>query len=626
MPTPVPITAKHGIIRNKNPYERPSGSFYQLTNARLVEGRDKVEQTPYFYSGTSWSAGSYYNGGTVTESSDTPASLLLNINSIVYSFSRETARVNGTQVQVIRQTTTPALTNINTHCLVVVNSATGLALTLGSTLDIVIDGATTFKWRKNAGAYTTVVPITTTGVSIDGGNATVYFLIATGFSVNDTWSWTRTDRLEESGANMTRLYDWSYALSTVAGSQRIYFTDTSGRVMMYTQTGGCVVSVGYRPVYGTHVAIYYEHLFVGTYTTGQAGSGSLGITTNIVGNSDVTDLDNFWSTDVNEADTKLLTPATIVNNSQDANGVCGMSVINGILFVYTSTRIWNTGYNGLPVPFSFQEYRKVAIQPIFARPISTPKGDYIVTRRGLEIFDGTDLQLVSSALLDYELVTNGHLIWGSYDATRNEVYMFNNRGESSPGGEAGARGFWIYQERISEWYYRVADFSNNNNLVRAMMVANDVVRLSHPLSILYEDQGGSQNTLVKEYNSGASFQLPTLESNDMVFNDISRVVDMEGQYFDAFYVAPAGTAYGTIGITLEFDNRTYPGSATTYPAARKGTWTTASTDGSLSVHCAGRLWRFRVKPTVSAGKATFGFEFNSLVMQMTGLPNPDITR
>lgn len=619
-----------GISRDFSPYESPQGSFSRLVNARLVPGKGRIEQTPNFYISASFPAGTYYNSGTVTETGF-PFSLNLNFfthgTTQVLQFTKEVGRVGNAQRKVFRQTAyptnPPSATSLNGGCYLEVITASTLGITLGNTLDVVIDSATTFKWRVNGGAYTTGVPITTTGVSISSNSAILYFLTATGFTVNDTWSWTRTDRLSEGTAGIDYIYDWSYCID----GNKVFFIDNSGRVMLYSSDLDGIVTVGYRPIYGTHLAIYYKHLFV--FGTDQSTNTSTdpinshGTTRQSnIANSDLNDYNAFFSTDTNEADFFNLSSNTVPDNNLSNSGFFGCSVINGILSGYTCNRIWSTNYNGLPTPFSFQEYRVISLNTNFIRPIQTPNGDYFIGTGGIFLFDGNTVSLISSDVIEVitRSVSFNNIVWGFYFVERREVYFLC----ASESNDSGTSGFWVYQETTQSWYFRACSFTS---LPRSVAIIGGNIVTSIPLSIVTEDTSGAQSAALKDFNSGASFQLPLIETSDLVFNNISQVVDLEGTYLDVFYTSPSGGAYGTTGVTLECSTRVYDQTTPTYPGGSQiGTWTTSSTDGTLSLHCSGRLWRFRIRPTVTSGKAAFGFEFNTLVLMVTGASEDDIIR
>lgn len=634
MGTPVTFIPQSGIQRDFSPYENPPGSFQRLTNARLVPGKGRVEQTPYFYASSSWAVGSYYNAGAVTETGF-PLSLTMKLGTSQIQLSREVARIDGVQIKVFKQTAFPTgstATTLQGGCYLQINSASSLAITLGNSLDIVIDGATTFKWRKNGGAFTTVVPITTTGVSIDGGNATVFFLTASGFTVGDTWSWTRTDWLSEATFGGNFVNDWSYALDAA----KLYFVDNAGRVMLLDVTSSTnyyAISVGYRPIYGSHVAIYYKHLFVlGVFASPSTATnpGPSGVRSDNIANSDLNDYNAFFETDTNEADFFSLSTNTLQDNKRDAAGFYGASVINGIFHVYTCNRIWTTSYDGLPTPFSFQEFRKISLSTNFVRPVSTENGDYFMSTHGVVKFDGNYLTPISGDVC--EIIDRSPILtsftWGFYHVERAEVHFFCGN-EST---DAGTAGWYVYQEITNSWYFRAASFSSypcsaavSNGSV--MLQAGSLIVTSIPLTMLTEDAAGSQNTIVKDFDLGASFQLPLIEMSDQTFGSIAQVNDLEDSYLDTFYQVPVGTAYATTGVVIDFSTRNYDKGTVTYPGGTQtATWTTASTDGTLSLRGSGRLWRFRVQPTVSAGKVPYAFEFNTFIAELTGVSETEVTR
>ncbi len=599
------VKPSKGLTRTQNLLWNDLGSFFRLTNARLTYTGGAVEQTPAFSIATSWTAGTYYNGGVVAEAATSVGRLFIYDNATRYVFGL-TARVDGVQKQVLVQSTIPAANTLLTNCLLVVNDYAALGITLGSTIDIEIEaGGATFKWRKNGGGYTTGLACSLTGTSIDGGNATVYFLAATGLNVGDVWSWTRTDFLNTSGG-YGLLYNWPYAIS---GSD-IYFVTNNGRVYVY-QNGG-VRSVGYRPVYGSTLIVYERHLYVGSYSETVAT-----FKTNVVANSDLNNLDNFFPTDVNEADTYTVFPSSYAGNQKSGRGISGLTVRDGILYVYTVTRIYANTYVGLPVVNNYRELFIVggsAATTTFTQPVVSPFGDYFLANNEIVRFSGGTPEVLSTPIR-YISGDAGQIVgilWGAYDAFRQEVYFFID--------SANLYGFLIYQERTGQWYHRAAQFPV---VPRSMANDGSSVGLTAALSTIWDGSDG-QTLAVFDTTNGTAYQIPTIETNDMLPAGLGVVGELGTVILDGYYGTPSEGSYAPTGIQVEVCARTYAGQTVSF-SALVPTWTTAKPDGSMAYRAAARIFRFRIKPTVTATKASYGFIFHGLSCTFH-VPEPEVVR
>lgn len=600
------------MVRNGNVLYNKDGTFNTLINMRPTVGLGKLEQTAPFKSSTTWTAGTVYkNGVGVTEASQ-PSSLALIFGGSEYAFA-ESARVSGTQMQVLRMTAYPAAETIYTGCLLVVNNFSSLGVNAGAALDIVIEaGGATFKWRKNGGAYTTGLACTTSGTSIDGGNATVYFLATSGFNPTDTWTWTRTDLMGEysgfgyQGYQLT--YNWSYTVF----ENKFYFTDFSGRVMVMENNG--VRTAGYRPIYGSHVCIFYNHLYVASYSASVVSTR-----TYVIANSDRDDLENFIQTDTNEADSHTFSAATSQgNDSNSIKGFYGLFVINNRIYGITQSRIWVTDYLGLPLVNSWQELRVVNMAQYFT-PIAVDSGVYYLEKGGVFYFDGINIEYISGAVSDLveRGISPGNLLWGTYDPFRAEVYFYSSANDLS------VSAFFVYQELTESWFARAAGFTASP---RSAYVYGTVLYLTKGLGIMTEDVNGTSSSLETDNNSGG-YYVPTIVTQDIAPNksETRNIVPMSQCYLEAYYGSPNGSIYSTTGITVEVSSRVYGGGSVSYDSSPP-TWTTSSADGQLSLRpVARRIYRFRIKGVPASNKAVFGMQLHALT-PVFDLPADPATR
>lgn len=571
-----------GIDRSQAPHRSDLGSFYDLLNFRYSTVRKgELEQTPYFTQYVQYSQGTYYSGGSQTESTSSAIRFADTNITMTDAVFRTTATSGSVQIQSFYQTTYPAAENVNTGCLLVINDVAALGITLGSTVDIVIDGATTFKWRKNGGAYTTLVPITTAGVSIDGGNATVYFLTTTGFTPGDAWSWTRTDYTYNSGQSMTRPAEYTYYKT------KLYITDISGRIMCVYQAGGTptyvAVSVGYRPVWGSFLAFFDDHLVLGGFSK-TAVNFEASPRCKTIGWSDVSDINNFIPTDTNEADSYTLPnnvpfdiPVSTTTTSYAY--IRGLAVIQQQLFVFTSQEVYVTSSLGLPVVFSFQKFADFYSSPgtgLYTSCIVRGNNKiYVIASGDIFEFNGSVFRSVGFPVQDYFPDTvftfpTTYTMIGCYDAQKNELIL------------AYKSKFFCYQEKIDCWYTRNASFASDATFVGTTLLGY-LTAGSASRKILTEDTSFTQQP-VYDSGHGAAYTTPKI-TTQLVGGDSRAVKEISSTYILARVDAGSATYYSTSAnaqIQLHWYKST-TGLITGTPTTNaNAVWVSTNADGLIS--------------------------------------------
>lgn len=442
------------------PSKADPASFYTLHNMRQSRTAfGCLEQVPYFTS-TTLTQGTYYDATSKTEPTTSAVRMLARVldGATTLQVTDYVLNQNGTQKQVFYQSTQPATETIYTGCLLVIDSISGLGITLGSTLDVEMTATATFRWRKNGGAYTSGLVPSTTGVSIDGGNATLYFLANTGFAGTETWAWTRTDCSREIGGAVTqsreRPLPWRCTVDA------IYFINITDRVMKFvSDTVGTyyAISLGYRAIYGSFLEIFSDRLYVqdasNAWTAFNDATKLL-----VIKNSDKSDYDDFISTDVNEADTITL-PVIKTSDDQSIAGI-GMCVLNQYLYVFTSNGMYYTPDLGLPLvhnykPFGGARYTVESSQASQSI-ISARDGVYVLTLGGIYFFNGVDFKDVGRPIID--MLTPEATTWfvfGVYSLVHDELYVF-------PYSGAYTNDIFCYQARYSCWYKRAGGFNSTN--------------------------------------------------------------------------------------------------------------------------------------------------------------------
>jgi hypothetical protein len=435
---------------------RTPGGIFRLDNMRPSNYTHGLETTPRFYAASTLTIDPLWNLATAAEV--TPSSMtiravvrtaystfdntyVITSCNVIRSIGSDIVPFSGSTLQGYQQTAYPASESTHTGCRLVINSLTGLALNRGQTVDVQIDGAATFQWRKAGGAWTSLVPITTAGVSIDGGNATVYFLESTGFTIGDTWTWTRTDTML---TDVTSTAQTQSLVDFVSFNERTLFTAADRLfVIQYAGTTPYYITYGYRPVSGSFVNVFEGLVFTLTQNGG-------------LYNSDQTDPDNFISSSQNEADYQAL-PLESARTDSALFGV-GLWKLNNQLYILTSIGVYTTQYYGLPLVTSvkfltaFDAYRPVTTVD---HAIGCDAGDvyYIVQDGHIVAFDGSTFTEVGHGV-------SGIGRFGRSPARTRPVYDFNRQELIFGVWISNIEWLVVYDTRRKLFYFRTVNFGN----------------------------------------------------------------------------------------------------------------------------------------------------------------------
>lgn len=518
IPYTFPFTG--GLDRSVIPSRADKATFYTLHNFRQSNSiRGMIEQTPRFRLSTV-PQGTYWNGSaSVTEPTASGMRWYGSVPSVsntltVTEYCAFTNATGATQLLGIVQSTVPSGVDNTKGCLLIMVNTGTATITRGNTYDVVIDGANTFKWRVNGGAYTTGVVIDlASGNLIDTNSVRLYWLASTGFTVTDTWSWLRTD---------------SFGLSTLPAQPRVvllqqqwYAINNLGQVFVIelpVSGQPYIRSVGYRPVYGNNLGVFEKHFLIyGTSSTGTTAAGSY------VLSSDNSSYDSFIATDVNEADFYPL--ELIASGPTDAFYVLSGVSIQGRLYVVTTSGIYYTDYYGLPVPFSFKRLLSAKFTITNGNTcFNSTRGTYIMRDDAIFFFNGT-LQKICN-LTSLGLSTP---VLGLFNFSTDEACF-----------SFGATGtLLIYQENYGTFYTRAVSFSAAG---ATMLVAGtDGLLYSGTTSRrLYQDALFSGVAPQFDAASGVSFSIPTI-TTQLLGGDTTKMKES-----GPVYIAPTiGTADGS---------------------------------------------------------------------------------
>lgn len=579
-----------GIDRSKITFRSDPGSFYDMLNFRhSVDTFGELEQTPYFTQLVQATQGTYYAAGSQTEPSTSAVRTAL-ANLVMTDYVMWDSLDCTVQLQVFYQTTYPAAETIHTGLRLEIGSITGLGITLGSTLDVEMTGAAIFRWRKNGGVWTAGVP-SITGVSIDSGNATLYFLANAGYAGTETWAWTRTDcSYENSSLVNTRPGQWVFF------RDNLYFTNTQDRVMAVkaSTTGNYVSSVGYRPVYATYICFFENHLFCGGYSTSAVGAGTYP-RNRTWAVSDLNDVENLIATDVNEADSAILpsSPISDVVSTTSANDlILGIAEIRKQLFIFTTQEAYQTPYQGLPVPFNFTKFADYPLVEGTQTVIRSTYGVYLVGISLIVFFDGSSYKPISLPVWNLIGQTTlgasyvGVAIVGiatTFSGSSN-VYYDNVRREY---GFLLEKKLYVYQETFNTWYTRAFDFNSDSVPMTSLSLdsAGNLVVGTKNRKILTENTSWDVQP-VYDATDGTVYTTPKITFHAIAGSSLSAVKEVSSAYLGA-RVRAVNTTYFSTNASLVFTLGWYlapqgiiSGAPTT---ASESTWINTDADGVISL-------------------------------------------
>ncbi len=623
MSTAVTIRPTKGMVNRRAVLGDTLNSFQSLVNCRLTRGGDAIEQTPGWLPANPYTAGTYYSAGSShSEPVDSSSSLYVSLSAVTnFQAGRYAARSGITQIQVIKQTVVPAGETIYTGCLLVVNDYTALGMALNGTLVVTMASATTFNYTLNGGAPVGPLAVSTTGVSIEAGDATLYFLANAGYAGTESWTWRRSDWFDET-SGPALLYDWPYTIN----NSQVYFADYSGRIMLY-ENGG-VRSVGYRPVYGTHVSIFEDHLYVANYSTSIFTSTTF---TAVMGNSDLGDFDDFIQTDVNEADTFMIPAGVLPSGARPINKICGLYKRNTVLYIVTTSAIWSNQYVGLP---NVNDYNFLFAFPgssTVSRPIETEAGVYFISTTGVSFFDGTQLTEITDDIRGMTKYFTAHspvfpnfttfmlaFSWGGYDNLEDEIYFFYNGVSGNP---AACKGFFVYQETNKTWYFRAMNLVDSVAKTMSMNSGRLIIPIS--LGVAFENTSYYAFVAGVLDGLGGTYQQPFIETQDITFDEVQIFHEIESFFLDAWY-GDVESPFNTTSIKVDAAVRTFAMDTVTY--ANVATFDKTQVDGTLPYRASAHIFRFKIYPTVANGAEYREFLFNRLTFNVRNLAKQEVRR
>lgn len=390
------------------------------------------------------------------------------INNKTARYVDPTSPATQVQIPVVTQVNKPNNATVTGECLLYGFNLTDFAAT-NDQIDVEIQTATTFRWRRNAGSWTSGLVIAAE-VSLGANGLKVSFQTTTGYTAGNVWSWKRSATHPYTGADATTA---SFPLTSAVYNKDIYVGGLERNVMRLRDD--FLTSVGYSRAYGKYVCVFQGHLVIGQYAPGVyhaingiADSYNPATTPFNIGWSHLSNPDQFFSTDVNEAD-EYSFPQQAAHDWSNV-GLTGLGELSDQLYAYLPDAIKVGVYVGLPTVMQFRTVNPRIGNLFSSGLVIAARGHYFIGRDDVYKFTGTELTPIGAKIftkLMTEMVpvtdTRYQMLTGSYDEDNGEViftYWINPTGSVYQARQA------IYIEKTGEWYFR--------NLPSASASATDI--------------------------------------------------------------------------------------------------------------------------------------------------------
>lgn len=582
----IPHVPSKGVDQSAQSFTLDVASSRYLLNFRPE--KNQLIQTPLFLKYATLTA----LGGTSPGAVRLITSLLNLAGNLHYFVLDEaTARFvdpsnPSTQIAIpfVLQTTCPTNPAIQGQVLLYGISALDFS-TLADEFEVTIVDGTHFKWRKNAGSWSADLVIanaTNIGVGMYLG-----FLSTSGFNPGDTWKWKRV------ASPYTGLYP-SYAVTTHPYRKDCYIAGYDRHILRLRND--TLTSVGYKRVYGKYVGVFYNHLVVGQFAegtydavTGIKDTYDVSTTPWRLAWSDRDNPDNFFATDLNEADGKTL--ANAQPDDGTALGITGMAGLRTQFYIYLGNEIYVMTYVGLPNVMQVESLNLHIGSAFQNGLVATPDGHFFISKDNICRFDGTSVTRIGHKVRDLLFAelppktdTERQKLFGFYDEEKLEIvwtYPYRVNGSYYISRQL------IYQLETGEFYFR--------NAPHASMSGGLTIRAIGPKINSFQElvYGGSgqalllcdglaadganlsSNFIPDNINTSGvtSFTSPEIQTQDEIFEDAVHVKECEGLFLDANY--DNGT-----GIEVSIAARDYASSPVF--VAQSQIWTPTVKEGRLS--------------------------------------------
>lgn len=401
-----------------------------------------------------------------------------------------------TSIQVripnVRQSRKPNDATITGECLLYGFNVTDFAAT-NDTIEVETDSATTFRWRRNADAWTSGVTIGPE-VALGINGLKVSFQTDEGFPIGSNWLWTQHLNVPYTGADLST---FNFPYQTDVFNKDVYVSGIERNVMRIRDD--FLTSVGYTRVYGKYVTVFQNKLFVGQYAAG-VHDPIIGIkdgydaanTPFVVGWSHRDNPDQFFSSDINEAD-EFQFPQQAASDWSNF-GITGMGELNDRIFVYLPTSIKVGVDVGLPTVMQWNTAHPSIGNLFPAGLVKSSLGHFFISKDDVYHFNGIEIKSVGQKVIEkfnIEIAPITDIRYsmtrGDYDADRAEV-IFTYWMKISTGVYQARQ--MIYQEKTGEWYFRnlpSASSTATDIYCQTRLVSNHGKQIYGGLGVVYKD-------------------------------------------------------------------------------------------------------------------------------------------
>jgi hypothetical protein len=586
-----------GIDRTAQPHASSPDGFYDLLNLRPEVGA--LRQTSPVVSKVTLSTLASETNSTVrfVDLARTAAATLryLVLNEQTARYITPTSLATQTLIPAVTQTKVPNNATVFGQALLYGFNTTDFSVS-GDYIEVKIVSTTQFQWNRNGGGWSgslTVdrsVPIGANGLLVD-------FFETTGYTTNDLWRWTRTETLPYS-SSIASTKNFTY-------SSAAYLTDVYlggiGRNIMRVRDG-LITGVGYKRVYGKHVAIFQNHLVVTHFAEGQyhAVDGvsdpfAAATTPFVVGWSDLNNPDNFFATDINESDTY-----SVPYNSYPESvnyGLTGLGLLNNTLWLYTTDGMSSMDYVGLPNVM--QILPRHTVGSLYPNGLVVAKsGHYFIGRDNIYFFDGVKPKEIGDPVFKqfYDEVLpldpasdDSESVIGYYDLFRQEVSW-------TYWTSAAQCKQLVYSEKFNRWFFRNLPYETANKTRAIGRVYGSSTRLLYggvqKINFDY-DSTESTSAILLDDQASAGYTQPLAVTNDVFYNDLYVQKSADCFYLDA------GWDSGVTGLELSHSIRSFVSTAVSFVVLAV-LWTQSVWEGRLSLpRKNGRVFRFKFRFTGS---------------------------
>jgi hypothetical protein len=593
-------------------------SAWDLLNLHPVNGR--LEQTPWLYLHTTLDT-SYF---TVSS----PVRLLRLVNSPLYGGLQyfvitesnpgyiDIFSGNQFPLPVVLQTAKPANDTITGQCLLYGIKPTNFGVAF-STVDVKIDSGTTFQYRFDSGGWSasiTIQPsyqIHASGLTVafqGQGDITDY----TGYTIGNTWSW---------GVSSLPVPTSPASTSNFAFSSDVYGNDVyigGVRRNILRLRNDMVTSVGYSKVFGMHVAVFFGHLFVSHFA--QAGTSindpyDSATTPFTIGWSHLNNPDQFFSTLINEADSKLL-PQQQFSDLTNL-GITGLAPWRSLLFVFLADSIWNFQYVGLPNVMQASQLNSNIGSIFRSGVIRTPQAIYFVGRNDFYKIDEFEPAPIGRKVRNKFFTEicpiddpNFQRTFGFYNSKAKEVVW--TYWIKVPGGYQVRQ--VVYNEQTDDWYFRnmpCAASGLSDPYCGTEMYNTYGQAIYGYTQVLYADQpdGVTTGALADTYSpivGTGAYTEPYFETPYLNYGNYFNIKQSDSLYIDASILSTSGK------IRVHQSPQAYVGNGNVSMTALGQYWVSTLSDQRLSLPrqaFRSNAYKFQFTTGVSS-TAVYGSIFN----------------